>query len=343
MIFDAGSVTFRNEIYDKYKANRPEPPEDLIPQFPLIREAARAFNVPGVRAGGLRGRRPDRDLRPPWRVEAGGTCTIVSSDKDLMQLVATGRRACWTRSRTSKLGPEAVLEKFGVDAGQGGRRAGAGRRFDRQRAGRAGHRHQDRGPADQRVWRPRNAAGARRRDQAAQAPRIAAEQCRAGAHLQAAGARCATTCRRRPLPDAFDKRRPDPNVLLPWLEQQGFRTPAAARSRASWARRPRRSRRRSAPAPVDEGRAARADARAAAALDEAATGDFTAADYELIQDETLLDDWIAEATQAGTVAFDTETDGARFRQCRPGRRLAGPARGPWGDVNSTRRRAPTCR
>ena len=45
MILDAGEVTFRNEIYDKYKANRPPPPEDLIPQFPLIREAARAFNV----------------------------------------------------------------------------------------------------------------------------------------------------------------------------------------------------------------------------------------------------------------------------------------------------------
>src|SRR5471030_166050 len=45
MILDAGRTTFRNKIYDKYKANRPEPPEDLIPQFPLIREAAKAFNV----------------------------------------------------------------------------------------------------------------------------------------------------------------------------------------------------------------------------------------------------------------------------------------------------------
>ena len=65
MILDAGSVTFRNEIYDKYKANRPEPPEDLIPQFPLIREAATRVQRHGVRARRLRGRRPDRDLRPP--------------------------------------------------------------------------------------------------------------------------------------------------------------------------------------------------------------------------------------------------------------------------------------
>ncbi len=53
VILDAGSITFRNEIYAKYKANRPEPPEDLIPQFPLIREAARAFNVPCIELDGL--------------------------------------------------------------------------------------------------------------------------------------------------------------------------------------------------------------------------------------------------------------------------------------------------
>ena len=67
MILDAGEMTFRNEIYDKYKANRPPPPEDLIPQFPLIREAAKRVQRHGLRARGLRSRRPDRDLRPPRR------------------------------------------------------------------------------------------------------------------------------------------------------------------------------------------------------------------------------------------------------------------------------------
>ena len=83
MILDAGEVTFRNEIYDKYKANRPPPPEDLIPQFPLIREAARAFNVTVCE---LKGYEADDLIATYARlaVEAGATCTIVSSDKDLM-------------------------------------------------------------------------------------------------------------------------------------------------------------------------------------------------------------------------------------------------------------------
>ena len=62
VIFDAGEKTFRNAIYDQYKANRPPPPEDLIPQFPLVRDATRAFGVSCVELAGYRGRRPDRHL-----------------------------------------------------------------------------------------------------------------------------------------------------------------------------------------------------------------------------------------------------------------------------------------
>ena len=62
VIFDAGEKTFRNEIYTEYKANRPPPPEDLIPQFPLVRDATRAFGVSCVEMEGYRGRRPDRHL-----------------------------------------------------------------------------------------------------------------------------------------------------------------------------------------------------------------------------------------------------------------------------------------
>src|ERR1700722_221422 len=112
MILDAGEVTFRNEIYDKYKANRPPPPEDLIPQFPLIREAAKAFNVTVCE---LKGYEADDLIATYARlaVEAGATCTIVSSDKDLMQLIRPGVEMMDPIKKT-KIGPEAVMEKFGV-------------------------------------------------------------------------------------------------------------------------------------------------------------------------------------------------------------------------------------
>src|SRR5476649_177747 len=112
VILDAGRKTFRNEIYDKYKAHRPEPPEDLIPQFPLIREAATAFGMPSVELAGFEA----DDLIATYArmaVEAGGTCTIVSSDKDLMQLIRPGVEML-DPIKQIKLGPEAVMEKFGV-------------------------------------------------------------------------------------------------------------------------------------------------------------------------------------------------------------------------------------
>src|SRR5712672_2792823 len=112
MILDAGSVTFRNQIYDKYKANRPPPPDDLIPQFPLIREAAKAFNVTVCELDGYEA----DDLIATYArlaVEAGATCTIVSSDKDLMQLIRPGVEMMDPIKKT-KIGPEAVMEKFGV-------------------------------------------------------------------------------------------------------------------------------------------------------------------------------------------------------------------------------------
>src|SRR5262245_62408345 len=112
MILDSKEVTFRNEIYDKYKANRPPPPEDLIPQFPLIREAAKAFNITVCE---LKGYEADDLIATYARlaVEAGGTCTIVSSDKDLMQLIRPGVEMM-DPIKQKRLGPDAVMEKFGV-------------------------------------------------------------------------------------------------------------------------------------------------------------------------------------------------------------------------------------
>src|SRR5499427_515901 len=112
MILDSSEITFRNQIYDKYKAQRPPPPDDLIPQFPLIREAAKAFNLTVCELDGFEA----DDLIATYArmaVEAGATCTIVSSDKDLMQLIRPGV-AMMDPIKKAKLGPEAVMEKFGV-------------------------------------------------------------------------------------------------------------------------------------------------------------------------------------------------------------------------------------
>jgi DNA polymerase-1 len=112
VIFDAGKVTFRNELYPAYKANRPEPPEDLIPQFALIRDAVRAFDVPCIE---LENYEADDIIATYARQarERGATVIIVSSDKDLMQLVDDNVLLLDTM-KNKKLGIPEVLEKFGV-------------------------------------------------------------------------------------------------------------------------------------------------------------------------------------------------------------------------------------
>jgi DNA polymerase-1 len=112
VIFDAARVTFRNEIYADYKANRPEPPEELIPQFALVREAVRAFNVPAIDMSGYEA---DDIIATYSRMakEAGADVTIVSSDKDLMQLV-NDRVSMFDAMKNQRIGAEQVMEKFGV-------------------------------------------------------------------------------------------------------------------------------------------------------------------------------------------------------------------------------------
>ena len=112
VIFDAGRENFRNEIYEDYKANRPPPPDELVPQFPLIRDAVKAFNVACVEQEGYEA----DDLIATYAreiVDAGGDVTIVSSDKDLMQLVRPGV-VMFDAMKSKKLGREEVMEKFGV-------------------------------------------------------------------------------------------------------------------------------------------------------------------------------------------------------------------------------------
>lgn len=112
VIFDYSAKTFRNDIYDEYKAHRPPPPEELVPQFPLIREAVKAFNVACIEQDGFEA---DDIIATYARrvVEDGGDVTVVSSDKDLMQLVRPGV-VMFDGMKNKTIGPEEVMEKFGV-------------------------------------------------------------------------------------------------------------------------------------------------------------------------------------------------------------------------------------
>ena len=118
VILDASESTFRNQMYDQYKAHRPPPPPELVPQFPLIRDATRAFSIPCIEQNGL-----EADdiiacyvksaLEQQWKV------TIVSSDKDLMQLIEPGVDMLDTMN-DRRIGREEVIEKFGVPPEQVG-------------------------------------------------------------------------------------------------------------------------------------------------------------------------------------------------------------------------------
>ena len=116
VVLDKSSYSFRNEIYDQYKANRPDPPEDLVPQFPLIRDATRAFSLPcieepDVEADDMIASYARAAQREGWNV------TIVSSDKDLMQLVGEENGAridMLDTMKSQRIYREEVEEKFGV-------------------------------------------------------------------------------------------------------------------------------------------------------------------------------------------------------------------------------------
>jgi DNA polymerase-1 len=112
VIFDAGRVTFRNRLYDSYKAHRPPPPEELIPQFALVREATEAFGVPAIELADWEA----DDLIAAYAratTQEGGHVTIVSSDKDLMQLIRPGVDML-DPIKQKPIGPAEVMEKFGV-------------------------------------------------------------------------------------------------------------------------------------------------------------------------------------------------------------------------------------
>ena len=112
VIFDKARKTFRNDIYPEYKANRPPPPDELIPQFDLVRQATKALNVMSIDLDGFEA----DDLIATYAIEAAGLgmrVTIVSSDKDLMQLVSPNI-TMFDSMKNRQIGRQEVIEKFGV-------------------------------------------------------------------------------------------------------------------------------------------------------------------------------------------------------------------------------------
>ncbi len=112
VIFDHSEKTFRNALYDQYKAHRPPAPEDLVPQFPLVREATLAFGVPSIELAGYEADDVIASYACHVR-DMGGEVVIVSSDKDLMQLVGD-RVSMLDTMKQVRIGRDQVFEKFGV-------------------------------------------------------------------------------------------------------------------------------------------------------------------------------------------------------------------------------------
>lgn len=169
VIFDAGRETFRSEIYPEYKANRSETPEDLIPQFAPIREATRAFGLPSIEKDGFEA---DDIIATYARIanEAGMEVCVVSSDKDLMQLVKDGV-GMMDPMKDRNIGPAEVMEKFGVSPDKViDVQALAGDPTDNV-PGVPADRHQDGGRTDQYLWRPKRCWPARLRSSSPSAAR----------------------------------------------------------------------------------------------------------------------------------------------------------------------------
>ncbi|NHF72208.1 DNA polymerase I [Paracoccus xiamenensis] len=293
VIFDHSSKTFRNDIFPEYKANRPPLPEDLKPQFPLTREATRAFNIACIEQEMFEADDIIATLACQAR-EAGGRVSIISSDKDLMQLVGDGV-VMLDPIKSKEIGPEEVEEKFGV---------GPDRVVDIQAL--AGD------PVDNVPGAPGigiktaallineygdletllDRAGEIKQPKRRQTLIDNAEQIRISKKLVQLD--CET-----PLDftlESLEIADPDPETLLGFLTDMEFRTLSN-----------RVAEKFSVEAPVI------ADKPAASAKAAAATGpDWPAIDvanYQTVTTEADLETWIAAIHEAGAVAIDTETTG----------------------------------
>lgn len=331
VIFDAGAKSFRNDVYAGYKAQRPPPPPELIPQFGLIRDATRACNVPAVELAGFEA----DDLLATYACQAakaGHKVTIVSSDKDLMQLVG-GTVEMFDPIKNRRIGDDEVKEKFGVApdkvvdvqslAGDSTDNVPGVPGIGVKTAAELINTY---GDLDSLLARASEIKQPKRREALianADKARLSRELVRLRLDV--------------PVPatlDSFARRRPEASVLLPFLRENQFKSILArmeerfggAPSLAKPEARPINPRPMKTPSGT---------------MGEVAPGDLSG--YVLVQEIADLETWINEARLAGAFAFDTETtslDAMRaelvgFSLCiKPGRACYVPVghKAPGGDL-----------
>ncbi len=293
VVFDHSEKTFRNALYDGYKAHRPPAPEDLVPQFPLVREATRAFGIPSIEQPGWEA--DDVIAAYAHQVsEAGGEVVIISSDKDLMQLVGP-RVWMLDTMKNIHIGHDQVVEKFGVGPDKVvDVQALCGDPVDNVPGApgigikTASALILEYGDLDTLLARAGEIKQPKRRETL-----IAfADQIRLSRQL-------VTLDRDTPLPapvDSLAVRSPEPEVLAAFLESMEFRTLARRVTETGG----RQSMGHGLPTPVT--------AAAKAPAEPAPAGPIDTTAYACVRDLATLDAWIARARTVGTVAFDTETD-----------------------------------
>ena len=301
VIFDAGRTTFRNEIDPRYKAHRPEPPEELVPQFALVREATRAFAVPAIELDGVEA----DDLIASY-AEAmktvGGEAVIISSDKDLMQLL-DAHVSMLDPIKSTPIGPDEVVAKYGVtpekmvDA-----QALMGDSVDNVPGvpgiGPKGAAQLIAEFGDLESILAAAASGAMKPSKRRESLVAYAEEARISRRL-------VELRRDVPLPVPIDELVVAPlhdGLLNDFLDAQGFRSIKARLGLDGVAKR--------------NGERLAEAAGAAAAQAPAAQADAPFGPYVTIDGEAELDRWIAEIRHAGRFAIDTETTGLNPRHAK---------------------------
>ncbi|WP_121060690.1 DNA polymerase I [Chachezhania antarctica] len=293
VIFDKGSHTFRNDLYDLYKANRDEMPEDLRPQIPLTRRATEAFNIACKELEGYEADDIIGTLACQAR-DAGGRVTIISSDKDLMQLVGDGVEML-DAMKNRLIDVDGVHEKFGVAPNRVvDVQALAGDSVDNVPGApgigikTAALLINEYGDLDSLLERAEEIKQPKRR----QTLIDHADQIRLSRKLVQLD--CET-----PLDftlDDLEVKDPDPEVLMPFLAEMEFRTLTKRIADQIGVDAPEIKQ----PEKADD---------TPVAPNPAITAPFDAANYECVKDPGALDTWIAKIRERGYVAIDTETTG----------------------------------